>query len=63
MFLETPESECIKRTEGLENDEHGSEKRIQAFDEGYDSKIGSVKLWSQQFGLVDSEGQCKVTLN
>ena len=28
MFLETPESECIKRTEGLENDEHGNEKRI-----------------------------------
>jgi len=33
VFLETPEVECIRRTEGLTDDEHGNEKRIQSFDE------------------------------
>ena len=63
MFLETPESECIKRTEGLTDDEHGNEKRIQSANETFDSKIQPVKLWCEQFGLFDSQGVCKVTLN
>lgn len=63
MFLETPESECVKRTEGLTEDDHGNSSRIQQNNEVYEAKINSIKQWCEQFGLVDSDGCCKSTLN
>lgn len=63
IFLETPESECLRRCEGMTEDERGNEQRIQGFNEIYNGKVGSVKKWCEQFGLVDPQGCCKVTLN
>jgi hypothetical protein len=47
MFLETPESECVKRTEGLTEDDHGNSSRIQQNNEVYEAKINSIKQWCE----------------
>lgn len=47
----------------MTDDERGNEQRIQGFNEIYNGKVGSVKKWCEQFGLVDPQGCCKVTLN
>ena len=44
------------------NDEAGDQKRIKQSSEVYDQRIGSILKWSEQFGLIDDEGQCVVTL-
>jgi len=62
FFIETPETECVRRVEGAES-ESGNEQRIKTINENFDSKVGSIKKWCEQFGLVDEDGTCKVTLN
>lgn len=57
IFIETPESECLKRAEGKE-DEAGNESRIKTINENFDRKVGSLKKWCEQFGLIDSDGRC-----
>lgn len=63
IFLETPDEECLRRTEGVNEDDHVSAQRITQTNEAYDSKIKSLKHWCEQFGLIAPSGECKVTLN
>lgn len=63
MFLETPDEECLRRTEGMNEDDHVSTSRITQTNEAYESKVKSLKTWCEQFGLIAPTGECKVTLN
>ena len=37
-------------------------KRIKQSAEVFSKRIGSLKKWSEQFGLINEEGLCAVTL-
>ena len=53
----------MRRTEGLNEDDHVSTSRITQTNEAYESKVKSLKTWCEQFGLIAPTGECKVTLN
>lgn len=62
MFLETPDTECVKRAADITDNESANEDRIKTINENFDMKVGSIKKWCEQFGLI-ADGQCKVQLN
>lgn len=53
FFIETPHNECLQRAKGL-NDDSADTKRISSINDDFNSKVGSIKKWCEQFGLVDA---------
>lgn len=62
LFIETPAHECVSRTKDAEETESSNHKRISQVNEQYQTKISSLKKWTEQFGLMEN-GVCKVALN